>query len=245
VKRVPPFVDEAEARRYIATCDRFFATLDAAGVACWPTSLHCVARDDGRFVVYHHQPIAGSAQIGNNVLRAAPPADSHPLLDAIAQAAVATVSHRVGFDVQVANWVWDGSIARQIDFTSPFTLNEQRNDLEFDTSSFLREYPAVLRPVLKRELLKVIVRYTTPEGALGDMIANLQKERLHQWVDPALDAAKRVGVVIDRAATTKMYEDDKKLMPLTLKLKKGQRWWVQHTGRRYDSLLPDGTTYDD
>jgi hypothetical protein len=64
-------------------------------------------------------------------------------------------------------------------------------------------------------------------------------------MDPAIEAARRdAGVVIDRGAATKMFEDDKKLMPLTLKLKKGQRWWVTHTGRRYETLLPERTTYD-
>jgi hypothetical protein len=181
-----------------------------------------------------------------NVFRATTPAADHPLLEAIVRHAVAVVEPgKVGFDVQAANWIWDGTHAHQLDFTSPFLLDASGKDLEFDTSAFLREYPALLRPVLKPELRKLILRFTTPEGAIGDMVANLQKEELQGWVDPAIEAARRhVGVHIDRAATTKMFEDDKKLMPLTLKLKRGQRWWMSHTGRRYDSLLPERTTYD-
>ena len=128
---------------------------------------------------------------------------------------------------------------------SPFLLDHTGRDLEFDTAGFLHEYPAAVRPVLKRELLKLIRRFTTAEGAIGDMVGNLQKEELYDWVDPAIEAARvHVGVQIDRAATTKMFEDDKKLMPLTLKLKRGQRWWLSHTGRTYDSMLPLRTTYD-
>jgi hypothetical protein len=245
LKRVPPFRSAVEAERYIRTCENYLQTLREADVAVWPTSLHTIARDDGATIVYHRQPVAAGDQIGTAVLANATPDAEHPLLAGIMRAAAAVTRQGVGFDVQAANWVWDGTTAHQIDFTSPFVLTPDRKDLEFDTSGFLREYPAVLRPVLKRELLKLIVRFTTPEGAIGDMVGNLQKEGLHDWVDPAIAAARReVGVVIDRATATKMFEDDAKLMPLTLKLKKGQRWWVSHTGRRYDSLLPERTTYE-
>jgi hypothetical protein len=244
LKRVPPFRDAARARTYVDACERNMAVLRDAGVALWPTTLHTLDRSDGRVVVFHRQPVADPAQVGTNVLRAAPDADAHPLLDAIVDAAIAGTSPLVGFDVQAANWVWDGSVAQQIDFSSPFVLNDQRDDLLFDTSAFLAEYPAALRPVLKRELLKLILRFTTPEGAIGDMVANLQKERLHRWVDPAIAAAARRGITIDRATTTKMFDDDRKLLPLTLKLKKAQRAWVQRTGRRYESLLPERTTYE-
>lgn len=244
LKRVPPFRSAAAAATYLDVCARNMQLLRGAGVALWPTTLHTLHRSDGAAVVYHRQPVADASQIGTSVLRTAPETDDHPLLDAIVDAAIAATGPGVGFDVQAANWVWDGAVAHQIDFTSPFLLDERRRDLLFDTRSFLAEYPAVLRPVLKRELTKVILRFTTPEGAIGDMVANLQKERLHRWVDPAIAAAARKGVAIDRIDTTKMYEDDKKLMPLTLRLKKLQRSWRQRTGRPYESLLPERTTYE-
>ena len=244
LKRVPPFRTADAARTYVDVCERNMQSLRDAGVALWPTTLHTLQRDDGRAVVYHRQPVADASRIGTSVLRAAPEADEHPLLDAIVDAAIAGTRPELGFDVQAANWVWDGEVAHQIDFTSPFVLNERRDDLEFDTRAFLAEYPTVLRPVLKRELLKLILRFTTAEGAIGDMVANLQKERLHRWVDPAIAAAARRGVTIDRATTTKMFEDDKKLLPVTLKLKKAQRAWMLRTGRRYESLLPERTTYE-
>ena len=246
LKRVPPFVSSAHADEYIAVCERYLQLLRDAGVAVWPTSLHRLERSDGSAVVYHHQPVADAAQLGVNVLRNSAPSADHPLLEAIVRHTAAVVRPGViGFDVQAANWIWDGARAHQIDFTSPFLLDATGKDLEFDTSGFLREYPAVLRPVLKRELLKLVLRFTTAEGAIGDLVGNLQKEQLHEWVEPAIEAARaHVGVHIDRAATTKMFEDDKKLMPLTLKLKRGQRWWITRTGRAYDSMLPERTTYD-
>jgi hypothetical protein len=245
LKRVPPFRDDASAIRYIDVCERFFAILADAGVTVLPTTLHRTTRTDGSVVVYHRQPVADPSQMGLNVLRAAEPRPDHPLLAAIVEHVAAVCRpNAVGFDVQIANWLWDGQVARQLDFTSPFLLNDTADDLQFDTSGFLREYPAPLRPYLKKELLKLVLRFTTAEGAVGDMVGNLLKEELEPWVDPAIEAARRAGLHIDRAVTTKMFEDDKKLLPLTLRLKKGQRWWLSHTGRRYDSLLPEKTTYE-
>ena len=116
---------------------RLFDTLRAANVAIWPTELLTLVRADGRAVVYHRQPIADTSQLGSNVLRAASPAASHPLLDAIVDAAGRVCGPTVGFDVQLANWLWDGSTATQLDFTSPFVLTPNRKDMTYDAQAFL------------------------------------------------------------------------------------------------------------
>ncbi len=244
LKRVPPFRNAAGAQQYIHVCERFFDLLHAAEVAVWPTTLHRLDRGDGRAVVYHRQPIADPAQLGSNVLRNAAPADSHPLLDAIVDATARVCSPRVGFDCQVANWLWDGTTATQLDFTSPFTLTDSRDDLTYDSRAFLQEYPVALRPYLKRELTKLIHRFTTAEGALADMVANMLKEGLDGWVDPAIATINdRLGLSLRRETAQAMLDEDRKFLPLVLKMKKTQRWWLTHTGRRYEALLPEKTTY--
>ncbi|MEI8238464.1 MAG: DUF6206 family protein [Actinomycetota bacterium] len=244
LKRVPPFPSRAAAATYITACERNFELLRVAGVGIWPTTLHTLERADGRVVVYHRQPVADVSQLGTNVLRNAPSAGHHPFLEAVVVLTKAVTRPDVGFDVNAANWLWDGTTATQIDFTSPFLLDHTGKDLQFDTSSFLREYPTIIKPVLRKELLKLIVRYTTPEGALNDMLSHLYKEGLEQWVDPTVDIARTHGVTLDKVAAQKMLTDDAKLLPLLLKVKRTQRWWVHHTRRTYDSLLPHGTTYD-
>lgn len=245
LKRVPPFRDETRARQYIAVCEHFFQRLSAAGVAALPTALHLHVRSDGRAVVYHQQPIADAGQLGTNVLRATVPQAGHPLLVAVADAAANVCTPTVGFDCQMANWLWDGAVATQIDFTSPFVLTESRAELTYDSHAFLQEYPVATRWYLKRELTSLVLRYTTPEGALGDMLANLLKEGLDAWVDPAIRTIdERLGVQLRRETAQKMLESDKALMPMVLKLKKGQRWWLSHTGRSYEQLLPERTTYE-
>lgn len=98
----------------------------------------------------------------------------------------------VGFDVQLANWLWDGETATQIDFTSPFTLTPNGKDMTYDAHAFLQEYPLVVRPYPKHELTKIIQRYTTAEGALADMVSNMLKEGgLDGWVDPAIATINR------------------------------------------------------
>jgi hypothetical protein len=245
VKRIPPFRSEQLARQYVECCERAVSLLRAGEVSVWPTSFHVLRRDDGQFVVFHRQPVADAATTGDNVLRAAPPADQHPLIDAIVDAAASVVRPRVGLDCQASNWIWDGQTAAQIDFSSPFLLNDTGDDLEFDTKTFLREFPVALRPYLRRELIKIVRRFTTPEGAIGDMVAMLMKEGLDQWVEPVCQAAlDRHGLAVNAARSREMLNEDLKLFPLTLKLKKAQRRWMHTTGRRYESLLPATTTYE-
>lgn len=245
VKRVPPFRDLARAQQYVEVCDDFFATLRSADVGIWPTTLHIHERRDGRAVVYHQQPIADISQLGSNVLRSAPPADTHPLLEAIADAAAKVCSRTLGFDCQLANWLWDDNTATQIDFTSPFALTEDRDDLLYDSHTFMQEYPLVIRRYLRKEFTSLLRRFTTPEGALGDMVANMMKEGLHEWVDPAIETINsRLGINLRREKAQWMYDNDRKLLPTVLKVKKVQRWWLTHTGRSYEQLLPEKTTYE-
>lgn len=245
VKRVPPFRDLARAQEYVAVCDDFFATLRAANVGVWPTTLHIHRRSDGRAVVYHQQPIADITQLGTNVLRAATPADTHPLLDAITDAAARVCTRTLGFDCQLSNWLWDGTTATQIDFTSPFALTESRDDLQYDTHTFLQEYPVIVRPYLRKEFTSMLRRFTSAEGALADMVAAMMREGLDHWVDPAINTINsRLGLQLHRDKAQWMYDNDRKLLPTVLKVKKVQRWWLTHTGRRYEQLLPKKTTYE-
>ncbi len=244
VKRVPPFRSVASAERYIEVCNEFFALLADAGVGAWPTELRVLERDDGRSVVYHCQPIADAAQLGTNVLRSTEPRDGHELLIAIADAAQAVCSPTVGLDCQLSNWLWDGSTAIQLDFTSPFMMSRSGTDLTYDSDAFLQEYPVVLRRYLKRELLGLIERFTTTEGALGDVVANLLKEGLDDWVDPAIRTFNdHLGLDLRRDEAERILAADARLLPLILRVKKSHRWWLTRTGRHYEQLLPERTTY--
>ena len=61
---------------------------------------------------------------------------------------------------------------------------------------------------------------------------------------PTIDTTReRLDVAIDLAACQAMFDTDRTLFPLALRAKRVQRRWMQLTGRRYESLLPEHTTY--
>ena len=61
---------------------------------------------------------------------------------------------------------------------------------------------------------------------------------------PTIDTTReRLDVAIDLAACRAMFDTDRTLFPLALRAKRVQRRWMQFTGRRYESLLPEHTTY--
>ncbi len=155
------------------------------------------------------------------------------------------MSDRVGFDGQAANWFWHDGTATMLDVTSPYLLNQAGDDLEYDSSVFLAEYPLVARGYLRKELLTIVHRYTTTSGVISDMVANLMKEGLDRWVQPTIDTTReRLGVTIDLDECRAMFDTDRKLFPLALRAKRVQRRWMQLTGRRYESLIPERTTYE-
>lgn len=245
LKRVPPFRDRATAEQYLAECRRWFGLMHDRQVAVLPTHPLLCERADGTTVAYHQQPLVDPTAIGHHILRHSPAADRHPMLDAIVDTIGRAVSDGVGIDGQAANWYWHDGTATMLDVTSPFLLNSAGDDLTYDSSVFLVEYPTLVRGYLRKELLGIVQRYSTSAGVISDMVANLIKEGLDQWVQPTIDTAhERLGVSIQRADCQAMFDADRKLFPLALRLKRVQRRWMLITGRRYESLLPEHTTYE-
>ena len=109
----------------------------------------------------------------------------------------------------------------------------------FDVDAFLSEYPWFLRRIVFGEFVKIVPRYTTSEGVLHDVLAMLLREGLEPWTPVVIDAAKRLlGIDLSVEAAVKIYREDRRMFPVLLRLKRLQRFCAQHTGRRYDSLLP-------
>ena len=87
----------------------------------------------------------------------------------------------------------------------------------------LREREQHLRTIIETE--PECVKVVGPDGRLEEM-------------NPSGLAMLEAGSLAEAQ------DEDRKLMPLTLRLKKAQRFWLSHTGRRYDSMLPERTTYE-
>jgi hypothetical protein len=245
-KRLPPFSDIAAFERYADVVRRYIAGLRAGGIRVVETDLHQVVRPNGRVVGYHVQPALPPKALGSEVLRNCDASLGHPILAAIADAVVRVTHPRLGVDAQLSNWMWLDGEPWQLDLTTPFLL-DHRGRPEFDLTPFLAVLPAPVRPLVRREMLSLIRRWTTARGALLDMTAQLLKERLDGWVDAALtEVNARVSPPISRRDAARVHDSDGRLWPVLLRLEHANRWWQHNVRRRpFEFLIPERTTYDE
>jgi hypothetical protein len=243
LKRVPPFHTVAAADQYSEVTRRYVDTIEASGVACLKTELLQLHRPDGSAVVYHCQPLLAPGQLVSNVLRAATPSPDHPVVAAVVDAVRKVVRPGVALDAQVSNWAWHDGRVWCLDLSTPFLLDEN-DELQFSSDSFDLEYPWFIRPLLAREARKWLPHYAEVEFVLYDLVALLHREGLEAWCPAFAEVIKRdlhIDIDIDRAR--KNFATDAKFYPVTHALRKLQRFWLQRTGRRYESLLTRTSSY--
>ncbi len=245
-KRLPPFANRESFEAYRDVVLRYVAALRAGGVRVVDTEVRHVQRPDGRVVGFHVQPLLSGACLGTEILRAADVSEGHPLVPAVVDAVARVTTDRIGVDAQLSNWMWLDGEPWQIDLTTPFLLGADGRPA-FDLAPFLGALPAVVRPVVRREMTKLMHRWTTARGALLDLSANLLKENLDGWLDPVLDCVNaRVTPAITRAEAARVHLDDRRLWPLLFRLEHANRWWQRRVRRRpFEFLLPERTTYEE
>jgi Family of unknown function (DUF6206) len=245
-KRLPPFRDAAAFERYATVVRRYIDELRARGVRVVETELHHLERLDGRVVGFHVQPVVPAQALGTEILRHADASHGHPVIGAVADAVVGATHPRLGVDAQLSNWAWLDGEPWQLDLTTPFLLDEGGRPT-FDLRPFLAVLPALVRPLVRREMISLIRRWTTARGALLDMSASLLKEGLDRWVDPALTAVNaRVAPPISPEEATRVYHSDRRLWPLLFRLERANRWWQVSVRRRpFEYLVPERTTYEE
>jgi hypothetical protein len=243
VKRVPPFHTVAAADQYSEVTRRYIATIEASGVSCLKTELLQLPRHDGSAVVYHCQPLLAPGQLVSNVLHAATPSADHPAVAAVVEAIGKVVRPHVAFDGQVSNWAWHEGRVWYLDLSTPFLLDES-DGLQFPFDGFELEYPWFIRPVLDHETRKWLPHYTELEFVLYDLVALLHREGLQAWCRPFAEVIARLhDIDIDLERAAKNFASDAKFYPVAHALRKLQRFWLQRTGRRYESLLTPTSSY--
>jgi hypothetical protein len=244
VKRLPPFPDQAAFDAYRLVVSRYIERLGAADVAVLPTEVRSVTRDDSRVVGFHLQPAVPSSAIATEMLRHASPEPGHPVLTAVVHAVTRATTGGVGIDAQLANWAVLEGVPHQLDLTTPF-LTRDDGHLAFDLRPFLASLPAAARPIVQREMQALVRRWLTPRGSLLDLLANLYKENLDEWVTAALGTVNGfVTPALTVSEARRTHVQDRRLWPLLLRLEKTERWWrtaVRH--QPYEFLLPERTTY--
>jgi Family of unknown function (DUF6206) len=242
-KRVPPFRDPATFERYRDVVLHNIDELRASGVDVVETEVRLVEQG-GRLVGYVVQPLLDPPTLGEAVLKASTPAPDHPLVVAIVDHVLAATSDRRGLDAQVGNWaVVDGGV-RYVDVTTPFSVDD-RGSLEMDLDVFLEAGPPVLRPLYRRELPTSMTRWLDPRHALVDVVGNLYKLDLDDWVDPFLAAtAGRVDPPITVEEARAYYDGEVRTWTMLHRALKAYEGWQRRVRRRVPNGFLPPPDYD-
>lgn len=235
-KRTPPFAAQ-EFGPYRALVDDYAAALRAAGLAVTDTEIVALERDE-QVIGYLVQRRLDAESLGQNILRADEPDPDHPMLAAVADA-LEVVSPMLSFDAQFPNFAWDGTQLTLVDIGTPLMWGDD-GELLLDMKPFSRMLPAPARALAIRELTKLTDRWRDPERVGLDIVANLYREGLDEWVDPTLVAlGRRLGSsALTAEAARAFYEEDVKTWPTLKKLQSVERWWQTTVRRRpYDWFI--------
>lgn len=230
-KRTPPSTPE-EFDRYRTLVHEYVEQLRRSGQAVVETHVVGIERGDST-VGYLVQPMLDSATLGNNVLAVAEPDADHRLLAAVADAAARATS-TCSIDAQVTNFAWDGEELTLLDVGTPFLWTED-GDLRLDLTPFAQMLPLPVRGLAGRELTKVIGRWINPRTVAVDVVSNLLREGLDEWVDPMIIALNRrlaPDEPITLAEAQRLYDEDRRLFPMLVRLQGVERWWQKKIRRR-------------
>lgn len=243
MKRVPPFVSRSAADQYVALVRENLSILRDFGVRCVTTDLYSLDRSDASTVVYHCQPLLPEESLADRLLYRTPPSVDHGIVTSVVDAVVRVVGGGTPLDAQFANWFWFEEEVWQLDFSTPMMV-DRNCGLRFDARGFLREYPAMVRPLVVRELNKIAPRFGEIDYVLTDVLVQLYRQGIENWVEPYIATVRqRHGVELSAVLAKERFGEEVKLYPTLLRLKKLQRAWLRRTGRRYDSLLPATTGF--
>ena len=236
-KRTPPGT-KAELSDYEHLVTEYISRVETAGLPVVETTMVTLHRDDGA-IGYLVQPLLDESTLGHNVLRSATPDPDHPFLVALAQS-LRVVSPTLSIDAQVTNFAWDGSALTLVDVGTPFMWDEHGR-LRLEIKPFAQMLPAPTRPIAIRELTKLVTRWNEPRRVGIDIVANLYREGLPEWVDPVVIALNRVlpsGDSITADEAKEFFEEDKKIWPLLKRLQTVERWWRTTVRRQpYDFFI--------
>ncbi len=243
VKRVPPFRDAAGFERYRDVVVRNIDELRARGVDVIETEVRLIEHD-GRLVGYLVQPLLPPGSLGEAVLKEAEPSPTHPLVAAMVRHVMEATTSRRGLDAQVGNWaVVDGRIV-YLDVTTPFSADEA-GELEMDLDVFLLSGPPVMRPIYQRQLPPSMLRWLEPRHALLDLVGNLYKLDLDDWVEPILVAtAGQVDPPITVDEARQYYDGEVKTWTMLHRVLRGYDGWQRRIRRRPPQMFLPPPDYD-
>lgn len=229
-KRVPPFVDLGAFERYREVVLANIDQMRAAGIDVVDTEVRLV-EVEGHLAGYIVQPLIPAETLGEAVLGAAEPDPGHPLAVGIVEAVGRFTTERRGIDAQVGNWSWSEGRLSYLDVTTPFLFDDDGPVMDLEL--FLRSAAPVVRPLYARELPRSMARWLDPRHALLDLVGNLYKLDLDNWVEPITAAANTVAhppITLDEARD--YYSAEVKTWTMLHRLMRGYDHWVRTVRRR-------------
>jgi hypothetical protein len=242
-KRVPPFRDRATFERYRQVVLHNIDELRAGGVTVVDTDVRLIEHG-GHLVGYVVQPLLPAESLGEAILKASPPRADHPLVTAMVAHVLAATTERRGIDAQVGNWAVVDGVVSYLDVTTPFSVDEH-GELEMDLDVFLTSGPPPLRPLYRRELPRSMTRWLEPRHALVDLVGNLYKLDLDDWVEPIIEATRgRVDPPISVTEAREYYDGEVKTWTLLHKALVGYAWWQRAVRRQVPSAFVPPADYD-
>lgn len=231
---------------YSDLIDQYIADLTNVGIGVAPTTPMLVERER-RGVAYLVQPLLDSSTLGHKVLASAEPDAEHPFVLALAQT-VMHATNRLSIDAQVTNWSWSDGALTLVDVGTPFMWDAD-GKLLLDMAPFATMLPAPLRPLVIKDLTKVITRWQTPQGVGHDIVANLYREGLPEWIAPVVAALNRAADPsdplhqVDPEIAHGLYLEDAKTFPRMKKLQQIERAWRTRVRRQPYDFFVQETTY--
>ena len=239
-KRLPPFDGEARLEAYRSCFEAYLARLAACGVEPVESRIVAVPDGSGSFSAYCVQPVLDPAGLGSRHLRDLDEAGGTRFVEEVLDRVLRAVSPSLGLDSQLSNWVATGEGLRYLDVTTPMMRDDEGREL-LDTELFMASLPWALRPVVRRFLIQGILdTYFRPRNVVRDLLANLHKERLGEWIPVLLPVANRGSYPpITEDEILRYYREDARTYVLLQRLRRLDRAWQRSVRRRpYPFLLP-------
>lgn len=236
-KRTPSFT-HAQFDHYRDTVAHYLDQLRASDLRVVDTAVIPIERGD-RVQAYVVQPKLDSTTIGHEVLGSDQPDPDHPFLMALADA-IGVVTSQLSIDAQVTNFAFDGVEVTLIDVGTPFLWSDD-GAMVLDMTPFTRMVPAPARRSVVRELTTAAERWRSPRGVALDVVANLHRQGLPEWIPPTIDAMNQRWdwpEPIHPSEARVFYEEDLATWPRLKRLQAMERWWQRSVRRRdYDFFI--------
>jgi hypothetical protein len=245
-KRLPPNSSQADFERHRALVLDYVEQMRQAGIAVLDTEVKAVPSEGraGGVTGYIIQPALDPSSLGNNVLRAADPAEGHPLVPTVVDLVAGFTTDRRGIDAQITNWAWVDGSHRYIDVTTPFLLDDQ-GEVALDLEIFLKAAPAVAKGTYRKELPPAILRTCDTRFALLDLCGLLYKNDLDAWVPVVIEECNRVvdpPITVEEARTH--YDGEVKTWSMMNRVLRADRFWQRHVRRRRYGFFVPPMEYD-